>query len=869
MSRGRSDESRDAPLSNPILVPRMSGRASDRSKDSNALFGNSLADPVRAVSAAEKTIAISCPDDPVYVAELQTEFPSGGRVIADTANRGMTLQQLERVIDYAARNCSRWYDSSPLGYSKSAGNLCLMETNVNLYVMNGWVILPATQAPLHRHRRVRIQTNGGSGTPAALAGVLGREGLCTEWKTKSNCGWEVQLDDGQTKLVELGHLQAIAPPDEDVMFDKLWNTFRNDAGFFDTSGVGRLFRLYKANFWKGAPSKEQAVTLWTDLCRTVGASEVVGMTRDQFRQCYRGGQNFGRISDHYAAVFGNAPYQRGAQVRISGNDASLFGKVGKLLEWVPTSGQWGVDLGNGVTCEVDVKYLKPLKVTHRPSAWLGYAGSCMSGCFAGMLPLQLTEQDWECAFVELLAEQDQPPHWFVSHWWGERVRDFAACVRLHAETRLGVKGKSSLVSYESSSQDSPPYWICAYANRQHSLSQEVVEDPKMTSFYRAMLVAKALGGGTLLILDDWNEDTGEGPATPFSRIWCAFEESISIDDLRLPLDIAACHDKKATLLTEGVVEKDKRYGDAAANIYKAKRERDFPIQILAKGLKLRLEEAQATSPADRRHILNCLAGQADLNAAPLKEHPNYDKVNKKLHATFAIATWAQAITHGAVDELMLANLLKDDVWRHSLVLDVSGCSMVDDKALESIGAGLPPSLEELDLGFGGCEKINLSGVVALTTKLPGSLRRLALNFRNCKIGDNGVGAIANGIPQGLHTLHLDLESSGTGAGGMTALWKKLPGTLRELEVKLDFLEIGDDGIVTFGSHLPDTLESLGIDLQFAKVGEKGLSHFATALGALASLQNVRISGLWLSGVQEDVLKQIRSILEGVPRLLVE
>ena len=53
---------------------------------------------------------------------------------------------------------------------------------------------------------------------------------------------------------------------------------------------------------------------------------------------------------------------------------------------------------------------------------------------------------------------------------------------------------------------------CAYANRQHDLAKELVMDPSQTSFFRAMKLAS----GVLLILDD--------KATPFTRIWCAYEE---------------------------------------------------------------------------------------------------------------------------------------------------------------------------------------------------------------------------------------------------------------------------------------------------------------------------------------------------------
>ena len=69
----------------------------------------------------------------------------------------------------------------------------------------------------------------------------------------------------------------------------------------------------------------------------------------------------------------------------------------------------------------------------------------------------------------------------------------------------------------------------AYANRQHGLAGAIGSaDPKDTSFFKAMQIAKGNGGGVLLILDDCIEHGGRGstgPATPFTRIWCSFEET--------------------------------------------------------------------------------------------------------------------------------------------------------------------------------------------------------------------------------------------------------------------------------------------------------------------------------------------------------
>ena len=43
----------------------------------------------------------------------------------------------------------------------------------------------------------------------------------------------------------------------------------------------------------------------------------------------------------------------------------------------------------------------------------------------------------KCAYIELVAEGAQKPKWFCSHWWGEPVLDFVACVETHAEDHYG------------------------------------------------------------------------------------------------------------------------------------------------------------------------------------------------------------------------------------------------------------------------------------------------------------------------------------------------------------------------------------------------------------------------------------------------
>jgi hypothetical protein len=58
----------------------------------------------------------------------------------------------------------------------------------------------------------------------------------------------------------------------------------------------------------------------------------------------------------------------------------------------------------------------------------------------------------ECSMFELLADGPQPPRYFVSHWWGEAVKDFIACVDVHVHDHrhIGV-------------DENTPYWVRATA----------------------------------------------------------------------------------------------------------------------------------------------------------------------------------------------------------------------------------------------------------------------------------------------------------------------------------------------------------------------------------------------------------------------
>ena len=60
------------------------------------------------------------------------------------------------------------------------------------------------------------------------------------------------------------------------------------------------------------------------------------------------------------------------------------------------------------------------------------------------------------------------------------------------------------------------YWVCAYANNQWKLDEELVDDLKQTSFRKALDNAE----GTVTILDS-------GSVT-FTRVWCCYEILVSL-----------------------------------------------------------------------------------------------------------------------------------------------------------------------------------------------------------------------------------------------------------------------------------------------------------------------------------------------------
>ena len=118
----------------------------------------------------------------------------------------------------------------------------------------------------------------------------------------------------------------------------------------------------------------------------------------------------------------------------------------------------------------------------------------------------------QCSYVELVAPAGmtaQTPRWFVSHWWGEPVKDFVKAVEKHSKVRFPRGERNEVDCDRNTADEDVSYWVCAYANNQHALGSDIPADPRESAFFKAM----QLCDGVLVVLD--------ASATVFTRSWCA------------------------------------------------------------------------------------------------------------------------------------------------------------------------------------------------------------------------------------------------------------------------------------------------------------------------------------------------------------
>ena len=79
----------------------------------------------------------------------------------------------------------------------------------------------------------------------------------------------------------------------------------------------------------------------------------------------------------------------------------------------------------------------------------------------------------------------------------------------------------------------------------------------------------------------------------------------------------------------------------------SERESHFPTDLILKSLNIKVESSKASRDDDRRHILNCIVENKNLDAKPAEKHSNYKKVNDAVRGAFAASMPALKAAHAA------------------------------------------------------------------------------------------------------------------------------------------------------------------------------------------------------------------------------
>ena len=91
---------------------------------------------------------------------------------------------------------------------------------------------------------------------------------------------------------------------------------------------------------------------------------------------------------------------------------------------------------------------------------------------------------------------------------------FVVCLAQHAKDHKQENEHEP--DYDPDYDAKQVYWVCAYANNQWKLDEELVDDLTQTSFRKALDKAE----GTVTVLDS-------GSVT-FTRVWCCYEIYVSL-----------------------------------------------------------------------------------------------------------------------------------------------------------------------------------------------------------------------------------------------------------------------------------------------------------------------------------------------------
>lgn len=355
----------------------------------------------------------------------------------------------------------------------------------------------------------------------------------------------------------------------------------------------------------------------------------------------------------------------------------------------------------------------------------------------------------QCSYVELVSstEERQTPYYFCSHWWGENVLNFVACLEQH--------------SFDRNLNEHTPYWVCAYAINQHNVSKEIlqVDDPKMSPFYRAMHLTQ----GAVSILDK--------DSVCFSRIWCAFEVAIVMNDMKVqyPTDnvhaLGYTYDIYSSRHDIGDIPVGITDGFCAADLYpcagetldlnnprnadernraKSKRQASFPLETCRKSLALQLEKGNATCQDDKKFVLNCITNNSDKLGEPPVSHEAYDRLNGTLRGKFVESLYRTVLENDTSGNMAEFRKVLSLAPFSTLTMSFEECApFLDDAKL--FARALPCSLIHLELDFSKIGFIAASDFAGGLGQLL-MLESLQLNLSRC-IGLTNLDLLGDEIGQ--------------------------------------------------------------------------------------------------------------------------
>jgi hypothetical protein len=296
-------------------------------------------------------------------------------------------------------------------------------------------------------------------------------------------------------------------------------------------------------------------------------------------------------------------------------------------------------------------------------------------------------------------------------------------------------------------------------------------------------------------------------------VWCQYECFITLVKAKIDYkyDVYTAHahrvylfgrsaERSAVGITDGPAEADLADGDVLASMHKTDREKAFPRALARKGLDVRVENAQASQPADRRHILNAIAGRPadEVDLEPHASHPRYTELDQTLRGRFLACTWRKLVEEGE-DMARWAQPLRESGLR-KLEVSFAVCKQFDDAQAQLLAGALPDLLDALDLGL-AYSGVGVDGTRALFSAAARLPRLARLRFNQAKHGGAAAPEFARAARQHDQVASLELSFFRIGDSGAREIAEYVRASRTLTELNLLSNKIGDEGAAAIGDAL--------------------------------------------------------------------